>query len=201
MFIPSGHTEASVLAAVDKAAAILAPSFAFGSHNADDVRQQCFVFAAELLAKDRYDASRPLENYVYAHVRNRLINWRRNLYRRADPPCRVCHDGTPCGGEGAQWCERYRAWLGLNQAKANLASPLALDRVSDEWEPGGEAEEQVELEELLDLIDERLPVDLRGSYLQMRAGVSVPKARRLEVERAVIAILGGVVDKCPSEDD
>ena len=51
-------------------------------------------------------------------------------------------------------------------------------------------EDDIQMRELLARIDERLPVAIRATYLQMRAGKSVPKARRAEVEAAVRVILG-----------
>jgi hypothetical protein len=50
--------------------------------------------------------------------------------------------------------------------------------------------EDIEQRELLSLIDIKLPVELRQVYLQMQAGESVPKAKRLEVEKAVLDIIG-----------
>lgn len=198
MKVPEGKTEAEVLAAIEKAVGILGPSFVFGFFDVEDVRQQGRLYALEVLERECYDPARPLENFLYSHVRNRLINFRRDKLRRNDPPCRRCHAGDPCGPDGEP-CARYAGWAGRNRSKSNLMRPLGLDRVADEGERrtrvGSVAEGEAEVAELLKRIDEGLPAELRASYLQMRAGVAVPKARRLVVEAAVKEIIG-----CPSAD-
>ena len=206
MKIPPGKTEAEVLRAIEKSVNILAPSFVFGPYDIDDIKQEGFVFALEVLEKETYDTSRPLENFLYTHLRNRLINFRRNKFRRNDPPCKRCHDGDPCANaRGEGHCDKYRTWLRRNTNKANICNPLTLDSVKDEGDQGvnepSSVEQAVEAQELVDLIDKNLPIELRQVYLQMRAGVSVPKTARLRVERAVIDICGGAIEVCPSESD
>ncbi len=202
MVIPPGHTEATVLEAIERAVGVLAPSFTFGYFDVDDIRQQGRVFAIEILEKETYDPSRKLENYLYTHIHNRLCNFKRDNFRRNDPPCPPCHRGEWCEEGGP--CSKYSAWKKRNAAKSNLMRPLDIEHVHDEHEPGtrtpSTVEDDVQLQELLRMIDQDLPVELRQSYLQMRAGVSVPKARRLQVEKAVSEILKGEVG-CPSEDD
>lgn len=206
MKVPPGKTEAEVLRAIEKAVNILAPSFEFGPYDTDDIKQEGFVFALEVLEKEKYDPSRPLENFLYTHVRNRLINFRRNKFRRNDPPCKKCHDGEPCPSAGAKdLCDKYRSWLKRNTNKANICNPITLDSVKDEGDQGvnesSSVEQAVETQELLELIDKNLPIELRAVYLQMRSGVSVPKTARLRVERAIIEICGGAIEECPSESD
>lgn len=205
MVIPPGYTEQSVLAAVEKCAAILAPKFVFGSYDLDDIRQQCHIFAIEVLEKEKFDPRRPLENFLYRHLKNQLINFKRNKFRRTDPPCHFCAGGQACPEAGVGYCAKYSQWLERNKNKANIASPLGLDNVCVERETRARADSSVETEaeigELLAKIDAELPVELRATYLQMRAGVSVPKTSRLKVERAVKDILSGVIEECPSEAD
>jgi hypothetical protein len=147
----------------------------------------------------------PLENFLYSSIRNALVNLRRDKFRRNDPPCPRCHTGDPCAAARDGCCDKYRSWQSRNQRKANLANPLALDHVSDEGERRANApstvETDAEIAEFLERIDAELPVELRQTYLQMRAGVSVPKGKRVPVEKAVREILRGAIDECPSEDD
>jgi DNA-directed RNA polymerase specialized sigma24 family protein len=200
MEFPEGVGEADFLAAVENAVTWLAPSFVFGSYDVDDIRQEAFLAAAKALP--RYDPGgagpdglprRKLENFIYTAVKNGLINVKRDLYRRADPPCVVCHRsaGHRSDHPSGEWCRHYLEWKKRNDAKASLQQPLGLERVPDERQGrASEVEEGVATAELLRLIDERLPVELRATYLQMRAGRAVPKARRLEVEEAVKGIVG-----------
>jgi hypothetical protein len=203
MKIPSGKTEAEVLAAIEAVANRLAPSFVFGYYDVEDIKQECRVFCVDALQKGRYDCSRPLENFLYVAVRHQLLNLQRNKKYRNEPPCMLCHGGSPCGKDGA-CCERYTSWKTRNQNKANILSPLDISQIADEKEKftwnESTVEEEAETAEILRMIDEQLPAELRGIYLQMRAGVSIPKAKRLLVENAVKEILRGAIE-CPSEAD
>src|SRR5947208_703774 len=97
MHLPPNKTEAQVVEAIEKAVGMLAPSFAFGIYDVEDIRQEARIFAIEALP--RYDGVRPLENFLYSHVKNRLINLRRDKFRRADAPCKACHSSYTSGSE------------------------------------------------------------------------------------------------------
>lgn len=190
MYLPPNKTEGEVLEAIEKAVKILAPSFVFGYHDLDDIKQHARMLG--LLSLKKYDPSRPLENFVYRHIRNRLINFKRDNFRRNDPPCAQCHNGDFCTATGGI-CKEYGKWLSRNNAKANLMRPLNIGLVSDERESrtrhASTAASSAELAEMLDRIDAALPVELRSYYLQMRDGVAVPKAKRqlvMDVVRAAI---------------
>lgn len=187
--VPDGHTEQEILAAIEKSVRILAPSFVFGYYSVDDIEQQARLFG--LQAVEGWDTSRPFANFAYTHIRNRLINFRRDKLRRNDPPCRKCHAGQYCTSEGA--CRHYREWAARNNTKANLMRPLDLQRVADERESRtrceSEAEQGVELAELLGRIDAELPVELRSAYLRMREGLSVPRGPRAQVMELVQRVM------------
>lgn len=205
MKIPPGHTEESVLEAIEKVVNVLAPSFVFGYFQLEDIQQQSRLFALKVLEKGKYDPSRPLENFLYTGVYRLLLNLQRDKLKRNEPPCKKCHKGESCeDAYDGQRCERYNAWVTRNQAKANLLRPLDLNHISDEKERrtrlASSVHEEVEIDEILKRIDVELPVELRSAYLQMRAGVSVPRAKRQQVEAAVKLILGGEVE-CQNEDD
>lgn len=193
MKIPPGYTEARVLEAIEKTVSLLAPTFVFAYYDLDDIKQFGRMEALQLLESEKFDPSRPLENFLYVHIRRRLLNlWRKKL-RRTDAPCLVCHQGEPCGPRG-EFCSKYASWLRRNQTKANLAQPLALDHIADERErrtrTDASSESDVELDELLRKIDLQLPLEFRQDYLKMREGLSVPKSRRREIESIIQSILG-----------
>lgn len=206
MKLPSNKSEKEVLAAIEKAVNILAPSFVFGPYGVDDIKQEARLFALQCLKK--YDESRPLENFIYSHVKNRLINLKRDKFKRNDPPCKSCHSSSMSFERSlhadGQLCDKYKSWRARNASKANLMRPLDLDHIADEHERNtrveSEVESDVETKELLRLIDAQLNVELRATYLQMRAGEPVPKAKRRIVEKAVRDILKGAIE-CPNEDD
>lgn len=193
-------TEAEVLQKIDQAVRLLAHNFVFGYFDLDDIRQEARIFALDAL--ERYDPqgyndlgepNRKLENFLFAHIRNRLLNLLRNKYRRNDPPCNLCHQGRHAEHEDRQVCQKYKEWKVRNTAKANLARPLDLSTVADEHERNMHAESDVEdqarVREATGLIDHQLPVDLRADYLRMKSGERLTKNRRLKVEVACREIL------------
>jgi DNA-directed RNA polymerase specialized sigma24 family protein len=193
MKMPTGVTEEQVLEAIENAVKILAPSFTFGIYDIEDIKQEARTFGLEAIG--RYDTSRPLDNFIYSHIRNRLINLKRDKFKRNDPPCLVCHhaEGGRTQHPSGEFCTKYTTWKRRNEAKANLQRPLDLEHITDNRQsqpsPENDAAEIAGLNEMLVLIDTNLPVDMRATYLQMRAGKSVPKSKRVAVEAAVKEIL------------
>jgi DNA-directed RNA polymerase specialized sigma24 family protein len=191
--LPPTVSEDQVVQAINKVVAILAPSFVFGCYGLDDIKQEGRVFGLQAMAK--YDPSRPLENFLYSHIRNRLINLRRDKYHRNDPPCKLCQEAVAnrTAHPDGRYCAKFLAWRKRNAAKANLMRPLDLEHVSDETEKNARRESDVvegaEVREALKLIDEGLPVELRATYLQMRAGQAVSKARKEQVVHAIRSLL------------
>ncbi len=192
MFLPPNHSEADVLAAIQKAVNALAPSFAFGPYTPEDIKQEGYIYAIEALPK--YDGVRPLENFCYTVIKSRLLNLKRSKLRRSDHPCDLCHlqpDGDT-GHEDRRVCARYAAWARTQARKQAVAQPEALthENVEAQRDRGGsEVVNQAELRDALALLDEMLPLELRATYLQMRAGMVVDGHMRKKVETAVREIV------------
>jgi hypothetical protein len=205
MTLPPGVTEQQLMASIENATRLLATTFSFGIYDCDDVRQEIGLEVVRVL--HRYDpqpdangnATRPLENFAYVVAKNRLMRLRRDKLRRPNP-CRICERavGNRTEHDDGQFCRRYLAWKKRNDAKAGLMRPLGIDTVPAEEQRStrmaSDVAEQVEADDLLAMIDRNLDVELRATYLQMRAGKSVPKARRVLVEEAIREILAGVVE-------
>ena len=191
-------TEAQVIDSINKVVNILAPKFKFGYYTVDDMKQEGRRFALEALSSDKYDEGRPLENFLYRHVKNRFINFKRDKYRRNDPPCKLCHNCTDKSGHpDGQFCAKYLSWKKRNMSKQNILNPLDITNISDENESRTRQDstvvQDIEYKEMLATLDEKLPMELRGTYLLMLAGEHVSKSKREEVERAVLAILDGEI--------
>jgi hypothetical protein len=183
---PKKPSDPDVLAALSEVAAKLSPSFVFGSFSQADISQQVYLFGFEGLKL--YDVRRPLVNFLYAHCKNRLINFKRDNLRRADPPCRSCHAGRPCSGaERGQDCEPYREWRERNDSKASLARGAPADAPERESRAHGQGR-HAELAELRRLIDLKLPARLRSAYARLKDGAPLSRAHKAEVESAVRAI-------------
>jgi DNA-directed RNA polymerase specialized sigma24 family protein len=196
MTYPHGLTEAEVLAAVEQVVEMLCHSFVFGYYELEDVQQEARIMALQALPKydPRPDAdgktTRPLPNFLYTVVRTRLINLRRDKYKRNDPPCLLCHRGEHATHPDGQPCKAYRSWKRRNNTKANLARPQLLEAGDERLLKGGEASHEIaQAAELAALIDEKLPVSLRADYLRVKAGERIPKSRRARVLAAIREIV------------
>jgi len=200
MHIPKGMTEEYVLEKIDSVARLLCRQYVFGYYDKDDLFQEMRYQA--LLAMPKYDPggfdtdgnpNRKLENFLFTHFNNRLINLIRDKCRRNDPPCKICHENNQHLHEDGQICSKYAKWRARNDAKANLARPLDIGLIADEHERNmrcqANVEESAEVDEAIRMVDEKLPVEMRADYLRMRAGEKLTKARRLKIEETVKAIL------------
>lgn len=175
-----------VIAIIDKIVSILGQGFSFGYFDINDIRQEARIFGLEAMA--RYDNKRPLENFLYSHIKNRLINFKRDKFHRSDPPCKICHEEGDHGN--GEYCDKYKAWKKRNSSKQNLMRPCDITSVSDKSiERDSDIINDVATQEMLELIDEKLPVELRQVYLQLRSGVSISKAKKKQLEIYIKDIL------------
>lgn len=196
-FPPNVDPEAA-METIERSACVLAPSFVFGYFDLDDIKQTARMFGLEALK--RWDGKRPLANFLYVHIRNRLINMKRDLLRRTDAPCRGCHEGRPCKDAVGTACPAYAAWAARNNAKASLMRPFAMpEQESGAGVSGSGLLDTLCIEEMRERIDRELPVELRSTYLKMLDGVPVSRVERAAVAEAVRAILGGESDHDEAE--
>ena len=168
-------TEQEVLAVIEKIANRYCHKFKFGYFTAEDIKQEAFIIAVDAL--DRYDETRPLENFLSSHVKNRLINFIRDNY------CRQQKEDADI------------KWELRNNAKKFLMEPLDISNIRDEQEKNMRNEndfiEDIFTREMFDLIDSELPVDLRSDYLRIKDGVYVPKPRRQQIYDEISKIING----------
>ncbi len=184
-------TEEEVLSVIDRIARRLASKFRFGYHSVEDMRQMAALFAWEGMSS--YDGIRPLENFLWTHVRNRLYNEKRNKYERPDKPC--CHCPLFCESACNKYddlleCDLYRGWYTRNTAKKNLMSTIDLDAVHDEKEDNMhqlDNEHNLDKKEIIRIIEKHLPVEYREDYIRLKMNL---RLRRVKRERLIIIILG-----------
>lgn len=180
MKIPKGMTEEEVLDAIEKAVAAAVPGLAFGPFLEEDLAQEARLEALRFLESDKYEEGRPLVPILYRHMTFRLNNFHRNNNRRSDAPCKLCYRAEgPTGHPDGRICEKFRIWKARNDSKSCLKGSLPVESPGEQADK--ERDDGVANSEIFKRIDEALPVELRATYLQMRAGESVPKARRDEV--------------------
>lgn len=199
MIPPNNLTEEEFVYAVNRVIALVAPSFVFSYYDFDDISQHCWVEVLKALPK--YDGIRPLENFVFTHCRNRLINLWRDELRRNEPPCRECYEAHSTGISPAQlshgdgdYCKKFKAWLKRNSTKASLAEPQDIAYANEDNKAIRDKKNiaaEVEFTELLRRIDAELPAELRSTYQRMLAEEKVSTRQRARVAAAIEAILLG----------
>ena len=83
MKIPKGMTETQVTDLILKIAKLHAHKHAFSIFDHDDIIQESYLICIESL--DRYDGTRPLENFLRINLLNRLKNFYRK-HKKKDMP-------------------------------------------------------------------------------------------------------------------
>jgi hypothetical protein len=194
MKIPKGQTEDEVVRIMTKVASGLGYKFQFGYHSIEDMKQMGIQFAIEAL--DKYDETRPLENFLWIHVFNRLYNEKRNKYSRPNTPCYQCPlYNTKLESQCENFADRmecnlYNGWFTRNESKKNLMSTLELDNVNDEYEENMRLEdEDHESKELIGLIDSNVSIEFRQDWLRLRDNLKLSKVRRTRILEEISLIL------------
>ncbi len=184
--------EAEFLRILEKITKKLSYTFKFGYHSAEDIKQQAAIFALEGLEK--YDNKRPLENFLWTHIRNRLFNFKRDKYQRPDKPCLSCPFHKPneesfCGKFfHPSECKEYTAWCRRNESKKNIMRPMVVENLNELFKQNI-ASDILQNSEILKAIDNNLPVKYRENYLRMLYGDKVPKAEQRTVLEQISKIL------------
>lgn len=177
MKIPSNHTEQSTLNAIEVVVNRLSFLFLFGFHQIEDIKQEARIIAIDGL--ERYDEKRPLENFLWTHVKNRLGNFKRNNWERLSKPCLECpfhaydpelkesHSG--CKLHSDLWnCEPYRKWFSKTAAKKNIISFASIDNIDYEREKnmkvGADPDSEADKAFVLNVVEENLSPELLLIY-------------------------------------
>lgn len=185
--IPEGKTEEEVVKIISDIVGKLAFHFKFGYFTMEDILQEGFRIGLESLNKNNYDPSRPLENYLFTSIRNGLINFKRDNYKRTDTPCRLCYNlqEGETRHDDKMHCQKYKVWANRNTRKQQVLMPISIDCLHETHKSTPREENDLTLglekKEIFEIIDRDLPVEHRSAYLRMKEGASVPKQRRDEV--------------------
>jgi len=187
-------TEEQVLQTIDNIANRLASKFKFGYHEIEDMKQQARLFAWEGLKN--YDGVRPLENFLWTHVRNRLYNFKRNNFGRPDKPCDTCpffdrnflnSKGYGCKAyDNHEECDLYLGWMNRNTAKRNIMNTSKLDL---DIQDRNSVENKFDREDIFNLIDTTISVKYREDWIRLTNDLKLPKARKEAIVAVVLDIL------------
>ena len=173
-------SEAEFLKVLKRITTKLAYHWQFGIHKQEDIEQEIARFCLEALYK--YNGKYPLYTFLLVDVNNKLINLKRDEFYRPTCPCNLCNNKKQ--GEtnhfDKRYCKQFVEWKDRNAHKANIAAPQSMP---ENFDYGAEPStlENMCNEELYQLIDEKLPVRLRTTYLKMKSGVRVGHIERTEV--------------------
>lgn len=188
--------EEELLATIEHVVSKFYSKFRFGFFEADDIKQQIRLFALEAYERFNPNNGAPLEHFLTVHVRNRLINFRRDNYYRAHKPCFSCpfydaHNKISSGSQCSVFddkslCDKFVKWETRNTKKKNL---MSVSGPSKEVVDSISFTLNVEDTELVELIKQRLPLVFRSDYLRLLQGCKVPKSRRDKLFGAIQEIL------------
>lgn len=189
-----GIDEQEFLNAIDNISSKLAYKFRFGYHSFEDMKQQATIFALEAL--DKYDKSRPLENFLWTHIRNRLFNYKRDNYQRPDKPCNSCPFFDPnkqnSFSECTKYtdknsCDLYSVWFARNNAKKNIMNTVNIDDLPLQSSTTNGPD--LSSKEIIKILDEKIPQKYREIYLKLKHGSKISKKDSLELYEVIKEIL------------
>lgn len=180
------------LEVLDKITKKLAHKFKFGYHNVEDMKQQAAIFALE--GMKNYDYKRPLENFLWTHVRNRLFNFKRNNYQRPDKPCLTCPLYDPKYKVSYNQCSKfldkndcdpYKSWSKRNDSKKNIAKPSCVDDLSLLISSSNFNENY----ELISFLDNNIQSEYRSIYLKLKHNYKISKSELNKLKNHIAEIM------------
>jgi hypothetical protein len=189
---PNKISDDEFLRVLDKITKRLAHKFKFGYHSIEDMKQQAAIFALEGLKN--YDHKRPLENFLWTHVRNRLFNYKRNNYQRPDKPCLTCPlydpkykvSNSQCSKyTNKKDCDLYSSWYKRNDNKKNIAKPCYFEDASTV------SSKHINLDnnELILFLDQHIRAEYRDIYLKLKHNQKINKTELNKLKKHIISIM------------
>lgn len=161
------------------------------------MKQQAAIFALEGL--ENYDNKRPLENFLWTHVRNRLFNFKRDNYFRPDNVCASCPFYDPKNLQSSNQCSKftnkddcsiYTQWQNRNNIKKNLMKPTNIDNEhNSQLKNSTNIINYLSNSELLSIIEDNIEIRHRETYLKLKGGSKVAKQDLLKLQDHIAHIL------------
>jgi hypothetical protein len=188
--------EEDFLQALENISKKLIYKFKFGYHEIEDMKQQAAIFALEGL--ENYDNKRPLENFLWTHVRNRLFNFKRDNYFRPDNVCVGCPFFDPKFKKSANQCAKflnkndcsiYSQWSDRNTTKKNIMQPTNIDHSDTDLKSNNNIFDFISNNELLSIIEDKIHTKYRETYLKLKGGSKVSKQDLKKLQDHISQIL------------
>lgn len=199
--IPNGITEKEVLSVIEEIVKRVASKFRFGYHDIEDMKQEARLIAWEGLP--RWDGKRSLKNFLWAHVHNRLFNFKRDKFQRIDKPCLKCpinefnKKTKKCQKFNEDYlddCEFYYGWILRNLTKRNLMDTVDFDSIDDRnehmmWANDSEILDNLQYQELVEKIKSKIPFIYIEQYNKFINGAKLNSATKAKIKDIIIKIL------------
>jgi hypothetical protein len=192
MKIPDGYTEQEVIDIIDSISCKLSGKFKFGYYELEDIKQEAALFAWQGL--ENYDGVRPLENFLWIHIRNRLYNLKRNNYCRPEKPCDNCpynayiKKNDECSKYSSmKECSIYLKWFKRNQTKKNLMSTKSSDLPI--LEDKKHINDEIFSKEIYNIVDSSIPISLREDWIRFVNKINISKNKRKILMKHIYQIL------------
>jgi RNA polymerase sigma factor (sigma-70 family) len=150
MKIPKHMTEQQVVDQINIVVNRISARYTFHGYEVEDIKQEAFIICMDAL--DRYDPSRPLENFLSVHLSNRLKNFVRDNFYTKD-----------------------------EEDKKKILKPSSLSHEDFTPEEKNNEYEKIDAQSIQQIIDLKLPSEYRADYLKIINDVYVPKKRREEI--------------------
>ena len=179
--------EEELIAIVDKIANRFASTFKFGYHEIEDMKQQAWQVALEGL-KD-YDGKRPLENFLWTHVRNRLYNFKRDNYFRPEKPCDRCPllvNDVCTKFKDRLECDLYSRWEKRTEKRKSLMT--AVEHTDINYNEN-DITAQLDEKHLFETVDYNMPVELREYWIRFIHNLKLNKQKKEQVLLEITLIL------------
>lgn len=186
MIIPKGMTEKEVLECIDHVVKGLAPKYVFGYYTLEDIKQYGRLKAIELIKSGKFDSEKSsLKTFVWTHVKNRLVNLKRDEFERLDKPCYKCPLYKPnikseCEKyEDKHNCDLYSKWYSRNESKKNVICPIDIDNVSYDKEQNlshsNDLDLSIDTKDMVDLIDSKISNKNRSYWIKLKSDIKLSK--------------------------
>lgn len=187
--LPDGITSEQLVEIMKRVVSGYGNKFRFTIQECEDIEQRAWELALEALAKNKYDpAKADLEHFLRVHVRNRLINDKRDLYIRNDSPCKSCPLNAfidlKCTAyeDPLMECEWFGPWEKRNQSRKYIAHPIPLDNVDPIGEQRMEYRhlpfEDLESNEVWSILEESIPTGIESLYWAWKTGYEPGRKRK-----------------------
>ena len=159
---PTPQQQEIILKVIDR----IAPRYTFSYYELDDIKQESFIICLE--AVEKYDNSRPFENFISKHLSNRLKTLIRDKYSRSNIES-----------------EKHEK---LNQSKKNLMDLKSVDGSYKIYED--DIIERMSTSEAIQTLMRELPPSMRNNFYRLANGVSIQSSKKQALFDKIKEILG-----------